>query len=536
MNISILNKVRSFVTAAMQHLAVPLKFIIKFVLFYFLFKKISELSFFTGEGLFNETMIQLVLAGVATILPNRAGVLIALAIYVYNIALTSIPGAVLIGLMLLLLYVLTTNLFPDQTFLIVLVPYFISIKWYLAVPMFAGMYMGIGALVPSVMGVLVYGVIQITPAFLNLALDGAMDQIPSIIANASTAGLTEIATNQQLRYLLVFYAVLILLIFALKLFEFNYARYVAIGVSGIFGVIYLVMGVNRGNINGPVSTVVIGSVVVILALLAFEFFKISANYKEARSLEFEDDDYLYKVRMIPKLNSNLTKDPTADPKSASVKQVVKEHRKGASAAGTTAAAGAKAAGAAAAGTAAAGTAAGRAAGTAVGTDTGTGRRRKPSGTGGQRRSGQGLSEEERARRRKARQKALENPDWVTGDTVAADGPALAGETQIVSTGETTVIPDTGKLEHTGRRAADRAADFTEESVKASAEDMAADEVGANSLKGGADAAAEAAQADAEARVDALDSGATVRVDTIPPRSVISDDEVRDVFEEFSDKY
>ena len=297
---NILNRIRSIIALIMQKSSLILRMLVKFAAFFLLFKTITEMSFFQQTGLFNSVTIQLILAAVATVLPNRTGILIALCIVIYNVYQTSVVGAIIVGLMLILLYVITSNLFPEYTYLLAVVPVAIHVHIYLAVPLFAGLFIGFAAIVPVVMGVLMYGVIGIVPAFLNLQMDGALDEIPKLIADATSSGVSTLASNDELKYLIILSAAVTVLISLLKLLRFNYSRYVAIGVSAIFGIVYMMMDIQKGHIQAIPSQALIWALITLAALLFLEFMKVSANYKEARRLEFEDEDYLYQVRMIPK--------------------------------------------------------------------------------------------------------------------------------------------------------------------------------------------------------------------------------------------
>ena len=320
---NILNRIRSIVSLIMQKSSLLLRLLIKFAAFFLLFKTISGFDYFTQSGLFNSTSIQLILAAAATFLPNRTGILIGLCIIVYNIYLTSVVGAIIVGLMLLLLYVITANLFPEYTYLLALVPVCIHFHIYLAVPLFAGLFIGAASLVPVVMGVLMYGVVQIIPAFLNLQMDGSLDEIPKLIADASSSGVSSIAGNDELKALIILSAAVLLLISLLKLLRFSYSRYVAIGVSSLFGILYMFLGISRGQIHSPAGTALLWSVLTIAALVFLEFMKVSANYKEARDLEFEDEDYIYQVHMIPKNAIFGSRQTVLTKEEAEVKDVTK---------------------------------------------------------------------------------------------------------------------------------------------------------------------------------------------------------------------
>ena len=131
--VSVLNKIRSIIGRVMQRAELIIRLAVKFFGFLFLFRLIagSEMFASVAGGLFNDTTVQMVLALVAALLPSRCGVLIAMLIVIYNVFQSSLIGAVLVGLMLVLLYFSSASLFPDETFLIVLVPVAIHYHWLL---------------------------------------------------------------------------------------------------------------------------------------------------------------------------------------------------------------------------------------------------------------------------------------------------------------------------------------------------------------------------------------------------------------------
>ena len=304
--VSVLNKIRSIIGRVMQRAELIIRLAVKFFGFLFLFRLIagSEMFASVAGGLFNDTTVQMVLALVAALLPSRCGVLIAMLIVIYNVFQSSLIGAVLVGLMLVLLYFSSASLFPDETFLIVLVPVAIHYHWLLAVPLICGMYMGAISIVPVVIGVLVYGVYGIIPMFLDLQMSSSLDALPQLITEASKNGLSTLMDNNSLPYLMVFMAAVILLTAVVKKLQLNYTRYIALGVGSIFGLVMLLVGRSQGRLGGD-GTVVWKAIVVIGALLFLELLKVPLSYKGAQVLEFEDESYVYKVRVIPKMSDAI---------------------------------------------------------------------------------------------------------------------------------------------------------------------------------------------------------------------------------------
>ena len=247
-------------------------------------------------------MVQLVLALVSTLLPSRCGVMIALGICVYNIFQASLIGSLLMGSMMLVLYISMARMFPDQVYFLVLIPLCIEWNLHLLVPLFAGMYVGVVAVVPVVAGILMWGLQQIIPAFMTLEMGESLDALPKMISDASTYGIDQITKNEQMVYLLIISSGIILLISLLRKLRLDYVRYIALAAGGVLGVICLIMGKSVGSLSGNLGIMLLLSILIIAVLALLEFLNLSLHYKSAQDLEFEDEDYLYQVRAIPKIN------------------------------------------------------------------------------------------------------------------------------------------------------------------------------------------------------------------------------------------
>ena len=61
----------------------------------------------------------------------------------------------------------------------------------------------------------------------------------------------------------------------------------------------MILQVSRTNF--PVVSMVIGIAVSVLLSLVLEFFLFSVDYNRTEYVQFEDDDYYYYVKAVPKL-------------------------------------------------------------------------------------------------------------------------------------------------------------------------------------------------------------------------------------------
>ena len=303
-----IDKVRSILAKIWQRTEIIIKIAIKFFAYYYMFKLLANAQMFShlpDTFIFKSNSVHLVLALVSTLLPNRSGVLLAVLMIIYSVFQTSFIGAALVALALILLYVAASSLFPEYVYLVPLMAIAVYKHFYLAVPLFCGMYIGAVTVVPVVIGIITVAVFNAIPLFMDLQM-GALDALPKLITDASKNGISTILSNDQLIYLMVVSSVIILLGALLTKLKVNFARYIALGVSGIFGLVAFTMGVSQGRIEAGEGSVLITSLLVLAVFLILELLKVSVSYEGSQSLEFEDENYLYQVRMIPKMSKHHT--------------------------------------------------------------------------------------------------------------------------------------------------------------------------------------------------------------------------------------
>ena len=176
--------------------------VIKFVGFLVIFRIISGSEMFEGGGPLNSFWLQLVLAAVATVLPNRCGVLIAILLGGYNIITASLIGGILLLVLMLVLYIITARFTPEYAYFMLVIPLCIHTKFYLLVPLLAGMYIGTISVIPIVTGTLMWGIVRMIPAFLAIQSgELELSQLPQILTSASTYGYEQLLKNNELIFI-----------------------------------------------------------------------------------------------------------------------------------------------------------------------------------------------------------------------------------------------------------------------------------------------------------------------------------------------
>lgn len=263
-------------------------------------------TFFMYSPIFAKLGVNMALAALAAFLPSSWFLLLLIVVVSAQLFAASIEATIIVFVAMLVVYFLFARLQPKYAYLIMLVPLFYSMKIVYILPIFAGLFLGVGSIVPLAVGVAVYRFASYLDGLMELNIEGAtLFESPDIVINMYKY-LSAVILNDKVLVLIVgvFSATVIVMYFVKKI-ELDYIWYITIGI----GVLTMIMSFIIGNValktSVGISGVFIGAIFGGLVVSAMQFFKFSLDYKRSEKLQFEDDDYLYYVKTIPKVKASM---------------------------------------------------------------------------------------------------------------------------------------------------------------------------------------------------------------------------------------
>ena len=108
-------------------------------------------------------------------------------------------------------------------------------------------------------------------------------------------------SNQTAVVMIVAFALSILVVYLVKRLSVDYSWYLAIAAGVIAQLAVIVMGDVMFSITVPMGALVIGMLISVLIALIYTFFAFSVDYSRTEYLQYEDDDYYYYVKAVPKI-------------------------------------------------------------------------------------------------------------------------------------------------------------------------------------------------------------------------------------------
>ena len=97
------------------------------------------------------------------------------------------------------------------------------------------------------------------------------------------------------------FAVTITLVYLIRRLSMDYSWTIAIVAGALVNVMVLLVGDLMFDTNVAIGGVIGGTIVSALVALVIQFFAFHVDYSRTEKVQFEDDEYYYYVKAVPKV-------------------------------------------------------------------------------------------------------------------------------------------------------------------------------------------------------------------------------------------
>ncbi len=276
----------------------------KFIISLIIVMKLNK--FFAYSPLFASLGVNMAMALLAAFLPSSWFVLLLIAVVTLQLFSVSIEATIIVFMAMLVVYLLFGRIQPRYAMLILLVPLFYSWNIPYVIPIFAGLFFGVSSIIPLGVGVGVYYFAAYIPGLLERHVPNAtlLEGPDILIEMYKYLAEVMIADRNMILSVGIFAGVVIVMYFVRK-FEIDYIHYIAIGIGVIAMVVITIIGNPILKASISVGGVLLGGLIAGIIVAAMQFTKFSLDYKRSEKLQFEDDEYVYYVRTIPKIKASV---------------------------------------------------------------------------------------------------------------------------------------------------------------------------------------------------------------------------------------
>ena len=241
--------------------------------------------------------IVLIISLLCSFLPTGFMAFFAMMFAVLHMYALSIETAAVGLVVFLLLYLLFLRFTAKEALVVVLTPVLCMLKLPYVMPVAMGLIGTPASCVSVGCGVVVYYLLQtvITNA----------PTINSMGAEEATAKLRLLIDgmlgNKAMLVMIAAFAITVIVVYLIRRMSLDHSWTIAMVAGVMIEVMILLVGDLMYDTNLSIVSALLGAVVTLIACKIIEFFRFCLDYSRTEKVQFEDDEYYYYVKAVPKM-------------------------------------------------------------------------------------------------------------------------------------------------------------------------------------------------------------------------------------------
>lgn len=297
--ITILLEIREVILKAYQKVRMIVNPVVKFLFSLLVFSYINqEIGF---DPRFTKLTIVLALSVVSAITPSAVLVLLAMVLILLHIYAACNFLALLLLLVFIVLYVALLRFDPKHIVVAVAIPVLAKYNLHYLIPIFMGSISSPISILPTIGGVAIYHILDIIkePAAREVQLQ--LDEVVELYTEICD----KIMADKPMLITMVVFAIVLTVVWFIRKFSFDYAFEISIGAGVMVNILGFLIADLKYDVTVVVGTLIIMSVISGVIAMLCDYMKRVLDYTAVERVQFEDDDYYYYVKAVPKVNISL---------------------------------------------------------------------------------------------------------------------------------------------------------------------------------------------------------------------------------------
>lgn len=283
-------KLHAFCSKNEAYLALVWKFCIAAASFWLIDAKMGYLKQLSGMPL-------LLAALVCALLPQAAILFVAAVLVVLHCMALSLAAGAAALILFLVMYLLYFRFAPQYGYNVLLVPiaYIIGIPY--AVPAANGLLQKPQSAIPTICGTVTYYFLKgIVANEDSLSAKGGVKELLGQFQEV----VDQFIGNSEMYLSCAVFVFTTLLVFAIRSLSVDYAWTIAIVIGMMSQFLAFFMGYMELGLEDQDIQLVFGCLVSTVVLAIIQFFAFHLDYARTEYVQFEDDEYYYYVKAVPK--------------------------------------------------------------------------------------------------------------------------------------------------------------------------------------------------------------------------------------------
>lgn len=240
--------------------------------------------------------IVLIIALMCSFMPMNFIIFVSALFMILHLYALSLECAAIMLVIFLVMFLLYFRFSPKDALVVILMPMCFVLKIPYAMPLAMGLLgtpasavsVGCGVVVSFLIG----HVTDNATAIMSMDSDDMATRFRFIIDS--------FLDNKEMLLTIAAFAATITVVYLIRRMSVDHAWTIAIIAGALTDVVLLLVGDLMFDTNVSFGGIIIGTIIAVLIAKVVEFFSFNLDYSRTEKVQFEDDEYYYYVKAIPK--------------------------------------------------------------------------------------------------------------------------------------------------------------------------------------------------------------------------------------------
>lgn len=222
-----------------------------------------------------------------------AAVFIMLHLYAFNLICT-----IVVGVGFLLMFLVYLRFSPKDTLVVLLTP----ICFLLRIPYVIPLVMGLVGTPVSAVSIACGAVVYYMLHFVTQNVSSILAMVDEEMTVKFKYVVDGILNNREMVITIAAFAVTVILVYLIRRLSIDYAWTIAMAAGVVVNIMVLLVGDLMFDTNVALLEVILGNILSLFVAAVLQFFVFNVDYSRTEKVQFEDDEYYYYVKAVPKIS------------------------------------------------------------------------------------------------------------------------------------------------------------------------------------------------------------------------------------------
>ncbi len=289
--------VRKFIRRFLQKYQTPVELLGKFLLSYVAFSQIVDTLDYSA--LLQKSVVKLGVGLLGAIVPGIVTIMVFCVAALYEVYSEAPILSALVLVLFIIIFCFAARFSGKQAYAIIAIPLLMKYNLHYMIPLLLGLTGGPLAIFPAACGVMFYSIFKVIVADISIANYNSMDEALALYLKV----INDMLADKDIVVTIAAFAAAIIVMWLMRRLQYSFAfELTIIGGACTCLIVYFLAYLKLGS---PIHGVLSGTLLSVLIVSIIQFFRLILDYTGVETVQFEDDDYYYYVKAVPKIDTEV---------------------------------------------------------------------------------------------------------------------------------------------------------------------------------------------------------------------------------------